>query len=131
MNRTLVESKTYEVRINVRSILDAYHTTSLTPIQGEYLVRKDGKWCGCVLVALWLQYQLNPILPNELTDDEIIDIVEFSIDFANMQYGVNNTLALLLGFDGYPNGKYFDFAESEYYTIGRWASQQLGCKQIV
>ena len=127
MNRTLVKTVN-EVKINVRSILDAYHITGLKPIQGEYLIRiqQENKWFGCVLVALWLKNQHNPVLPDQLTDDEIVDIIEFSVDAANHQYGVNNTLALILGFDGYPKGKYFDFAEGEYYTIGRWASQQLG-----
>jgi len=118
MNRILEPTKTDEIRINVRSILDAYHKTGLTPIQGEYLLRRDGKWCGCAIVALWLKHQLQPVLPDQLSDSEIVDIIEFSVDWANLQFGVNNTLALLLGFDNYPNGKYFDYVEGEYYTIG-------------
>lgn len=129
MSRT-ISNTIDEVKINVRSILDAYHTTGLTPIQGEYLLRKDNKWCGCVIVSLWLKHQHNPVLSDELTEDEIIDIVEHSVDWANLQFGVNNTLALLLGFDNYPKGKYFDFVEGEYYTIGRWAANQLGLNKL-
>lgn len=129
MNRTPVESKTDEVRINVRSILDAYHTTGLIPIQGEYLIRKGGKWCGCVLVALYLD-SINGIMMDNAIEEEQLDLINFAIDMANRRFGVNNTLALLLGFDGYPKGKYFDFAESEYYTIGRWAANQLGLNKL-
>lgn len=126
MMRTLTNSNVSEVKINVRSILDAYQKTELKPIQGEYLLCKDEKWFGCVLIALYLN-QIGATFHDVSEDEnEMIELIEKSIDAANHQYGVNNTLALILGFDGYPKGKYFDFAEGEYYTIGRWASQQLG-----
>lgn len=124
MNRTLTKSVD-EVKINVRSILDAYQKTQLIPVRGEYLARKDDKWCGRVLIALYLD-SINRVMTDNATEEEQLDLINSAIDMANQRFGCDNTLALLLGFDNYPTGKYFTYAEGEYYTIGRWASQQLG-----
>lgn len=103
--------------ITVRKVLNAYKKTGLVPIQHKFLAKKKGKWCGCLVAALYCaknNVDLNELGKSTAKRDALINkIVAYSDTKVDDD--------VIYGFDGFQA-----FNETESFKCGRESAVKLG-----